>query len=96
MKLIHKYSIDPQPFSGQPFRMAMPHGAEILDVQIQGVRTGQKYIPVIWALVDPDKALTSREFVAYWTGSAVTKDSKYIGTWQLEGLVWHLFDMGER
>jgi hypothetical protein len=64
------------------------NGAEVLDVQVQH---GQ---PVLWALVNPAQSTTRYRVWAIGTGHEFPEDaisSNYIGTFQLEGQVWHVF-----
>lgn len=87
----------------------MPHGAEILTVQVQLQPTraidGFREVPTIWALVDPEAEVTNHGFLIVGTGNEVPQDveglpvqwSTYVGTWQQENgtFVFHLFDRGE-
>jgi hypothetical protein len=70
--------------------ISLPHGAEILTVQVQN---GE---PVICFLCDPDAIHEQRWFRLYATGqpSSTFDLERYIGTFQLneEGLVFHLFE----
>lgn len=71
----------------------MPHGSEILCVQVQGNSN-----TCIWALVDSAAPKTTRHFEIYGTGHEISNDMstrKYIGTFQLSGgsLVFHLFEV---
>lgn len=70
------------------FSVKMPEGARILSVQVQGRR------PVMWAVVDPGSPLHARRFRLYGTGhpTAIEQD-RFIGTFQLEALVFHLFEV---
>ena len=64
----------------------MPKDAEILCVQIQGG------FPRLWVKVDTEKDEIFRAFRFYGTGSDIFRDEIYIGTVQLDGFVWHLFE----
>ncbi|WP_454735449.1 DUF7352 domain-containing protein [Cupriavidus necator] len=67
----------------------MPHGAQILDVQMQG--EGLQ----LWALVEEGQSQVEREIAIYGTGNPMPKvPGKYIATFQMHGgaLVFHVFD----
>ena len=66
----------------------MPIGAEILTVQLQ------ERVPCIWARVDPTRCSETRVFRIHGTGNPIPSWDKeiYIGTWQQEMFVWHLFE----
>ena len=69
----------------------MPIGAEILTVQIQDDNL------CLWAVVDADsKALTEPRFIQiYGTGHPMigtSLDRKYIATFQIMKLVYHVFE----
>lgn len=71
-----------------PQFIEMPDGAEILTVQSQGD------VGCLWALVDPEMAVTPRYFEVFGTGQNVHTLSKrrYIGTFQQPPFVWHVFE----
>lgn len=86
-KSVWKYKLE----SGDPHSIEMPAGAQILTVQVQ---MGD---PVIWALVDPDAEIETRNFRTFGTGHSIGVDVNklvYIGTWQIFNgtLVFHLFE----
>jgi hypothetical protein len=68
----------------------MPSTAEILCVQLQDGK------PCIWALVYPEAKKDIRTFATYGTGHDFPPHTEikqtYIGTYQLPGLVYHLFE----
>ena len=69
------------------FTIDMPAQSKILCVQRQGDA------PVIWAIVDTERAQISRKFQIFGTGQSdieIAEGMKYVGTFQLLG-VWHLF-----
>ena len=72
----------------------MPQGAKLLSVQLQN---GQIQL---WALVDLDyKERVNRMIAIRGTGHDVESalsDCEFIGTVQDGGLVWHVFDRGEK
>ena len=83
MNRIWKYNLQPS----KRHVLYMPRGAQILGVQLQN---GE---PVIWALVDPDQDLEERALYLAWTGEALPQDKlSYIGTFQADTTVWHLFE----
>ena len=65
----------------------MPVGAKILAVQLQASS------PMMWAMVNPDAPRETRTFVAEPTGGYFDPEGmEYIGTFQTEGLVFHVFE----
>jgi hypothetical protein len=83
MKTIQKYPLKPLT------ELYLPHGAEILTVQMQG------NAPHLWVLADPQAPLERRQFHVYGTGTNVPdQPGRYIATFQmLDGqLVWHVFE----
>lgn len=65
----------------------MPMDAQILTVQKQD---GE---PTIWAMVNTENELETRNFTIVGTGNSFDdKDMKYIGTFQDSPFVWHLFE----
>ncbi|TDH35699.1 hypothetical protein E2A64_10185 [Pseudohoeflea suaedae] len=70
----------------------MPVGAEILSLQVQDG------VPTIWAKVAPHQQEATRRFVVLATGETFVDAliGYYIGTIQLDGFVWHIFDQGNR
>lgn len=92
MKTIYKFVFEPQ----DNFTLQLPRGAKILSVQVQNE------VPCLWALVDNEEKLETREF---WTrgtghncdelfyGNELYRDIEFLGTFQMLGgkLVFHLF-----
>lgn len=70
----------------------MPQGAELLRVEVQ------EGTPCIWALVDDAHSIMERRIEVSGTGHTmdpgVTK-AQYVGTFFLDALVFHVFDLGE-
>lgn len=66
----------------------MPRGAEILAVDVQN------NTPTIWAIVDTDMPLETKVLGIYGTGHPgdVPDISRHLGTIQLDGFVWHIFE----
>lgn len=81
---IYKYEISP---TGK--RMALPAGAELLTVGIQGSEA------VLWARVSPDATKVVRRIVAIPTGAEAPEGYRYVGTFHMRELVFHVFDGGE-
>jgi hypothetical protein len=90
MRKVLKYSLlDAAKYVGA-FAIQMPHGARVLTIQLQH---GE---PMMWALVDPEAPLVTRQFVVKGTGWDVEHDALvYVGTYQQVGgeYVWHLFEV---
>jgi len=95
MKCVYKYKV---PITDEP-AIQMPAGAVPLTFQVQ------RSEPMLWCLVDPDADLEWRQFVMRGTGQPVPEavgvgphpDGRvatvtHIGTIQLRGYVWHLFE----
>ena len=83
MKTIWKWELTPEGF------IEMPKGSKVLCVQ------EQQGLPQLWALVDPSAEMETRQFSTYGTGHLVEKDSGvYIGTFQLDSMVFHVFEEG--
>ena len=65
----------------------MPFGAQVLAVQCQG---GE---PCLWALVDEQAPKMLRTFETFGTGHSIPDGNKnYVGTYQMMGLVFHVFE----
>ena len=90
-EVIWKYKFN-SPINGSSGCFAMPTGAKILDLQVQDG------ILCFWAQVYTGNKLVKREFYLYRTGHPIIPVAfkTYIGTFQLDGFVWHLFDAGEQ
>jgi hypothetical protein len=83
MRTIHKYPLELAP----EVPVIMPDGAEIIAVQ------EQFGLPTIWAIVDTDKPKKRRIFRIIGTGQNNVPDkSFYLGTVQIDGFVWHVFE----
>lgn len=80
MKQIWKYDVD----EGS---IRMPIGAKILSLQLQNNR------PKMWAVVDPNAGTEMRTFEIVGTGIDFDDtDFTFIGTFQVNPFVWHLFE----
>lgn len=90
MKALYKYVITPEGVT------QMPRDAEVLSVGAQGEQI------VAWALVSVENSMTNRRLIAVPTGArfeddGAPKPSQFVGTVQRpDGLVFHIFDAGER
>jgi hypothetical protein len=83
MKTIWKYVLTPET------TLHLPEGAEVLTVQTQNGA------PVVWVLQDRTREARPRTLRAYATGEtlpAATQGCDYIGTFQTDNLVFHVFD----
>lgn len=66
----------------------MPENADILCVQMQ-----HNY-PTIWFTAESNDPIVSRRFLIVGTGHEMPdKPMNYIGTWQLNSFVFHLFEL---
>ena len=82
MRTIWKYPITDSPCQ----EIEMPLNAEILCVQLQN------NIPTLWTLVETEDPKRIFDILTYYTGDSwIDKKGKYIGTYQLAGLVYHVF-----
>lgn len=69
------------------FELEMPEDAYILDVQLQNS------IPALWAICNTEARKEIRNFVLVGTGQEFNLTGlNYIGTFQIEEFVWHLFE----
>lgn len=82
MKRIYKYPLTVTDNQTVP----MPKGAEILTVQVQGGT------PCLWAMVDLREPEEDRRILTYGTGHIVDLEGRYIGTYQMSALVFHVFE----
>lgn len=85
MKTIWKYS-----FNGTGAQLfLMPSGATILSLQVQ------HGILCMWALVNTEAPLETREFRVFGTGHQISEDIlTFVGTFQVnEVLVFHVFEV---
>lgn len=71
----------------------IPEDSKILKV---GVQEGTNI--TMWCMVNPDAPKISRVIKIYGTGQDVKTtypEDAYVGSVQLDGYVWHIFDEGE-
>ena len=83
---VYKYPVMPG-----PFKLQLPHGARILDVQMQAGN------PQMWVLLNPDDRRVERTFYTIGTGHTIAgvryDDLRHRGTFQMaDGLVFHVFE----
>lgn len=79
-------------FEVRPHGARMPAGARVLSVGAQGQGI------YAWALCDPDQPEVQRRLWPVSTGAAGVgwaDDAMFVGTVQMNGLVFHIFDRGE-
>jgi hypothetical protein len=81
MTTIWKFRVDLSDW----FDLTMPTGATPLTLQMQA---GE---PHLWAEVNPDAPLETVRFRVVGTGHPVPADTRYVGTWQQDQFVWHLY-----
>ena len=90
MKVIWKYEIPTESFWNKfprgEFQLEIPEESTVLCVQTQNDR------PHLWAKVETDKPLEIRNFYVVGTGCCFPEEANfYVGTWQNNSFVWHLF-----
>ena len=90
MNKVFKYPVPVQ----DRFSLNLPQGARILTVQEQH---GE---PQIWALVNPENVIETRNFCLAGTGHSIEENEEnlnYIGTFQLYNgdFIEHLFEIKE-
>ena len=86
MNKVFKYPVPVNDY----FFLDIPRGAKILTVQVQN---GE---PQIWALVNPENPIKTRNFCLAGTGDSINERNLiHIGTFQIRSLVWHLFEIKE-
>lgn len=86
MRTIWKFPLAVEDFQ----KIEMPKGAEVLTVQTQNESL------CIWAILNPSANTTElRGFWVLGTGNPVVHEDhigRYVGTAQLRGFVWHVFE----
>lgn len=85
MSTIWKFPIP----KGEKFSAGIPEGGKILTARAPGG------IPIMWALVEPENDLCTRNFICVWTGVKILQsmdELEYISTFSVSGLVYHLFE----
>lgn len=87
MKTIYKYPLAMTDY----VEMALPQGAEVLCVGMQGDQA------FLWAVVYTGRPLRFRRFRVYGTGHTVQESDDartYVGTVHIRGFVFHVFSDG--
>lgn len=72
---------------GDTFELDLPLNARVLTFQVQG------WTPTIWVACEAAHPTKTRTFAILATGQSTDEYEQYIGTIQLNGLVWHLFEV---
>ena len=88
MKKIFKYELPIADY----LDIAMPYGARVLSVGVQGQDI------LVWALVDPKAPIVVHMFAIRETGHPVlpeVEQGDFLGTIFSGPFVWHIFDLGE-
>jgi len=68
-----------------PFTLSMPAEARFLDLQMQ------RGDAVMWFLVRLSNPVVEQNFKVVETGQIFPESAAYIGTYQKDGYVWHVF-----
>lgn len=72
-------------------RLRMPKGARLLSFQVQDGKL------CVWAEVDTEAEKETRYFAIHGTGHEMPREmgysDTYIGTVQISGYVWHLYEV---
>jgi len=84
-KTVWKFPIS---VSNESESLPLPEGANYLHVAIQ---PGSG--PCVWVEVEPERAAQNRFIQVFGTGHTIPETAKYIGTWQEEPFVWHLYEV---
>lgn len=84
MNTVHKYALQLRTEQCIP----MPRGSRTLTVQLQ------EGLPHVWAMVDTNNDVVARKFFVYGTGREILTPwlMRYIGTVQMQGDAWHVFE----
>ncbi|MBE4949927.1 DUF7352 domain-containing protein [Chryseobacterium culicis] len=83
MKTVYKYKIEKK----NRQTIEMPSRSQILCLQLQGG------CPYIWVAVEPIGSSVNKTFDTYVTGEALPDyPGVYIGTYQIDELVYHVFE----
>lgn len=72
------------------FTMEMPKNAKILSLQLQNGK------PCLWVVFDTKEKATKQPRKFYIMGTGIEFDNRmslYVGTYQQEGRIWHLFEV---
>lgn len=92
MRTIYKYELSLAQGDVQP--ITMPKGADILYVGTQPEVALHSVF--VWAYVDTAAEPVTRTLAVTGTGHPAPDDvSRYLGSCQMQGFVWHVWDGGE-
>jgi hypothetical protein len=90
MKTIHRFPLAANP--RQDVVLEMPRDSLVLSVGIRPLDG----VPSLWVLINDFNDVCRRTFRIWGTGWAMTNDpGKYVGTFMVGPMVWHVFDLGE-
>jgi hypothetical protein len=93
MDTIWRFPIDMQEAAVNSGRITIkaPLGAKILHVDLQQRAPHQ---PSMWVQLDEEREpVLEHHFEVVGTGHPVPKGGIYVGTWQEDGYVWHLYEV---
>jgi hypothetical protein len=84
MITIHKYQFE----IADSIEIEMPIHSDILSIQLQNNK------PTMWAKIDTSLQMAKRIFLVFGTGHEMSSvfDYRHIGTLQVNGHVWHIFE----
>lgn len=72
--------------------VVMPEGAKVVHV---GKDPASGY-PAVWALVDPESSLETRDLAVIGTGHFVPSGAAHQGSFIDDAFVWHIFETTPR
>lgn len=88
---VYKYSLGRIGLYISKVKINLPADAQVLSVGVQLMEMQ------LWALVDPEAPITTREFALVGTGVLIgelgRRKPRFIGTVQTGGYVWHVFEL---
>lgn len=84
MKTIWKYPLKIEQLN----YISVPKGYESLCVQMQDE------VPTLWIKVESSNEPEQVVIETYGTGHPIFNDGKYLGTYQVSNLVFHVFEVG--
>lgn len=83
MKVIHKYQIN----KNISTTLHIEEGSEILSIQNQSGKIQ------MWVSIDDEAEKSMRKFTTVFTGQEEPGNGKFIGTVQVESIVYHIFEL---
>ena len=93
MNTIWRFPIDMREAADNDGRIEVeaPIGARILHVDVQ---QRAPHEPCMWVQLDPErKPVLEHTFEIVGTGHTVPERGEYVGSWQQDGYVWHLYEL---